>query len=389
MEPRRAAHLDDRPAADRRGRRRGRAARRGARRTRVRARPHEPPPARTAHRGARRVPRGRRSTTTSWSGTTASYEGVTTATIRETVPGWTVWTHPAPGGETAAEVGARVDRVIARARAADGDTLLFGHSHCLRALAARWLGQPVADGRLFRLDTATALGPRLRARDAGAHALERLGGPGRDPDLPRAREQLAAAPKSAVPAKSFRPSTPSGQPRRRTARPRRAAGRCAPSCARARPARRPGRPWRRRPGSRSRPTRPRATPRARPTSSRRARRGRARGRRWIPRPLPSSRVPQTKHSSNSTGPHPPTPCRRGGRGRRRGRRRDLELRLGGARLGDDAPSSSSTRRSPSRRTTSGRSSGGGSLRVTSAAAPTPSAEQAGGVAAVRRVRGPR
>ncbi len=82
-------------------------------------------------------------------------EGVTTATIRETVPGWTVWTHPAPGGETAAAVGARVDRVIARARAADGDTLLFGHSHCLRALAARWLGQPVADGRLFRLDTAT------------------------------------------------------------------------------------------------------------------------------------------------------------------------------------------------------------------------------------------
>jgi broad specificity phosphatase PhoE len=83
------------------------------------------------------------------------FEGVTTATIREAVPGWTVWTHPAPGGETAAEVGARVDRVIARARAADGDTLLFGHSHCLRALAARWLGQPVADGRLFRLDTAT------------------------------------------------------------------------------------------------------------------------------------------------------------------------------------------------------------------------------------------
>jgi broad specificity phosphatase PhoE len=84
-----------------------------------------------------------------------AYEGATTATIRETVPGWTVWTHPCPGGETAAEVGARVDRIIARARAADGDTLLFGHSHCLRALTARWLGRPVADGRLYRLDTAT------------------------------------------------------------------------------------------------------------------------------------------------------------------------------------------------------------------------------------------
>ena len=84
-----------------------------------------------------------------------AYEGITTATIRETVPGWTVWTHAAPGGEMADEVGARVDRVIARARATEGDTLLFGHSHCLRALAARWLGQPVADGRLYRLDTAT------------------------------------------------------------------------------------------------------------------------------------------------------------------------------------------------------------------------------------------
>jgi broad specificity phosphatase PhoE len=83
------------------------------------------------------------------------YEGISTAEIRESVPGWTIWSHPAPGGETAAEVGARVDRVIARVRAVDGDVLLFGHAHSLRALAARWLGQTVADGRLYRLDTGT------------------------------------------------------------------------------------------------------------------------------------------------------------------------------------------------------------------------------------------
>ena len=42
------------------------------------------------------------------------YEGITTDEIRETVPGWTVWTHPSPGGENADEVSARLDRVVAR-----------------------------------------------------------------------------------------------------------------------------------------------------------------------------------------------------------------------------------------------------------------------------------
>jgi broad specificity phosphatase PhoE len=83
------------------------------------------------------------------------YEGLTTAEIRRAVPGWTVWTHPIPDGETADEVAARVDRVIARVRAAPGDAALFAHGHLLRVLAARWLGLPPTDGRLFALDTAT------------------------------------------------------------------------------------------------------------------------------------------------------------------------------------------------------------------------------------------
>ena len=83
------------------------------------------------------------------------YEGITTPEIRESVPGWTVWTHPSPGGESAAAVGARLDRVVARALAVEGRTLVFAHGHSLRVLAARWLGLPVADGRLLRLDTAT------------------------------------------------------------------------------------------------------------------------------------------------------------------------------------------------------------------------------------------
>lgn len=87
--------------------------------------------------------------------TYGDYEGVTTEEIRRTVPGWTVWSAPCPGGESAVEVSARLDRVVARARGAAGPVLLFGHGHALRALTARWLDLPATDGRLFRLDTAT------------------------------------------------------------------------------------------------------------------------------------------------------------------------------------------------------------------------------------------
>ncbi len=83
------------------------------------------------------------------------YEGVTTDEIRRSVPGWTVWTHPCPGGESAADVSARLDRVVARCLDAAGAVLVFGHGHSLRALAARWVRLPVVDGRLLRLDTGT------------------------------------------------------------------------------------------------------------------------------------------------------------------------------------------------------------------------------------------
>src|SRR5690349_6393957 len=70
------------------------------------------------------------------------YEGLTTAQIRESVPGWTVWTHPSPGGESADQVADRCDRVVARARQTPGRTMAFAHGHLLRVLAARWLGLP-------------------------------------------------------------------------------------------------------------------------------------------------------------------------------------------------------------------------------------------------------
>ncbi|MGH3079559.1 MAG: histidine phosphatase family protein [Gaiellaceae bacterium] len=83
------------------------------------------------------------------------YEGRKTVDIRGERPGWTLWQDGVPGGETAAQVGARVDRVIRELRALDGDAAVFGHGHLLRVLAARWLGLEPTAGQLFALDPAT------------------------------------------------------------------------------------------------------------------------------------------------------------------------------------------------------------------------------------------
>ena len=83
------------------------------------------------------------------------YEGRTTAEIQRERAGWTLWNGGVPGGESADQVGARTDAVIARVQAADGDVALFAHGHILRVLAARWLGLGPEQGQLFALQTAT------------------------------------------------------------------------------------------------------------------------------------------------------------------------------------------------------------------------------------------
>src|SRR5262249_43943063 len=56
------------------------------------------------------------------------YEGLTSAQIRESVPGWTIWTGSCPNGETLAQVATRADRVIDRVRAGGAvDVALFAH----------------------------------------------------------------------------------------------------------------------------------------------------------------------------------------------------------------------------------------------------------------------
>ncbi|TIX52711.1 MAG: histidine phosphatase family protein, partial [Mesorhizobium sp.] len=84
-----------------------------------------------------------------------AYEGVTTKEIVAGRPGWNVFRDGCPGGEQAADVGARADAIIAGLRVVAGNVLIFSSAHFLRVLAARWIGLPPEGGEHFVLDTAS------------------------------------------------------------------------------------------------------------------------------------------------------------------------------------------------------------------------------------------
>ena len=84
-----------------------------------------------------------------------AYEGVKTKEILAERPGWQLFRDGCPGGESAADVGARADKIIAGLRTIEGSVLVFSSSHFLRVLAARWLGLPPEGGAHFVLDTAS------------------------------------------------------------------------------------------------------------------------------------------------------------------------------------------------------------------------------------------
>ena len=82
-----------------------------------------------------------------------AYEGITTKEILSKRPGWRLFRDGCPDGETASDVGARADRIIAELRQINAPVLIFSSSHFLRVLGARWLGLLPQDGSRFILDT--------------------------------------------------------------------------------------------------------------------------------------------------------------------------------------------------------------------------------------------
>jgi broad specificity phosphatase PhoE len=83
------------------------------------------------------------------------YEGLTPKQIHAQAPGWMLFRDGGPGGESPEDVGRRVDSVIERVRAVEGNVALFAHGHFFRVFAARWINLPPTAGSHFLLDTAT------------------------------------------------------------------------------------------------------------------------------------------------------------------------------------------------------------------------------------------
>jgi broad specificity phosphatase PhoE len=81
-----------------------------------------------------------------------AYEGLTPAEIQTFRPGWLIWRDGVPEGETLQQLSARADEVVAWARAAERDVLVFAHGHILRSIAARWLGLDIGFAARVRLN---------------------------------------------------------------------------------------------------------------------------------------------------------------------------------------------------------------------------------------------
>ena len=83
------------------------------------------------------------------------FEGLKSAEIKARRPGWNLFRDGAPGGETPAEVAARVDRLVTKLKGLTGNVICFAHGHILRVVAARWIEHPVTLASSMLLGTAT------------------------------------------------------------------------------------------------------------------------------------------------------------------------------------------------------------------------------------------
>jgi probable phosphoglycerate mutase len=82
------------------------------------------------------------------------YEGKFSDEVHRQHPEWDLFRDGAPGGESAADVGKRADRFIAKARQIGGDVAAFTSGHIGRVIGARWIGLGVEGAGKLLFSTA-------------------------------------------------------------------------------------------------------------------------------------------------------------------------------------------------------------------------------------------
>ncbi|KAF8078756.1 histidine phosphatase superfamily [Lyophyllum atratum] len=90
------------------------------------------------------------------------YEGLLSSEIKKQNPNWSIWKDGCPGGESAAEMEARVDNVVKKIREyhrqyKEGglntrDVMIVAHGHFNRVLISRWINFPIALGTHFNVE---------------------------------------------------------------------------------------------------------------------------------------------------------------------------------------------------------------------------------------------
>ena len=81
-------------------------------------------------------------------------EGKFSEEVHRQQPEWELFRDGAPGGESAADVGKRADRFIAKARQIGGDVAAFTSGHIGRVIGARWIGLGVEGAGKLLFSTA-------------------------------------------------------------------------------------------------------------------------------------------------------------------------------------------------------------------------------------------
>jgi probable phosphoglycerate mutase len=102
------------------------------------------------------------------------YEGMTKNQIRTAAPGWRVWTHGCPGGESVDQVCRRADQAVnlALEHMAERDVIFVGHGHFSRSVLTRWVEQPLREGARYAFGPASVA---VCGFDYGLRQLKSLG----------------------------------------------------------------------------------------------------------------------------------------------------------------------------------------------------------------------